>query len=101
MNFVDVTTPVGLSSTYSFVLPQNNGVQNQILSLNSSLETEWVDNTPNNITNSIVTYTNTNVNNYITINSMSLTPSSGIYYCVFNSSLDVSRRNILDYAFFV
>ena len=41
---INIVTSSSLSSTYNFVLPPNIGSQNQILTLNSSLETEWKTN---------------------------------------------------------
>lgn len=105
-NSVNIKPPSVLSTTYDFILPQNNGVQNQILSLNPSLETQWIDNIPGSIISFIeneqATYSNTNTANFVTINGMTVTtPPAGTYYCEFNSTGIISNGESLNYALFV
>jgi len=42
-NSISLVTPSLLSNTYNIVLPPDIGLQNQVLGLNSSLETDWID----------------------------------------------------------
>lgn len=112
-NIITFKPPDTLSNTYNFVLPPNIGTQDQILTLNSSLETEWT--TSNSIFSEIVedttTYTNTNAFDLL-IPGMTITPPAGTYYCIFTADIDndiefqiyeginniteSSRSNILD-----
>ena len=87
-NFINIITPSGLSNTYNFVLPPDIGVQRQILKLNPSLETEWVNrNIIYDIVSDTSTYSNTN-SSYLLVPSMTLTPPANTYYVIFNTIID-------------
>ena len=100
-NSINVITPSGLSNTYNFVLPASNGVQDQVLGLNSSLETEWINN-PNSsniffdFVEDTTVFTSTSTS-YLLIPSMTLTPPAGDYFCIFNAT---ATGNV-EYALFV
>jgi len=99
-NSISLITPSGLT-TYNFVLPPNLGTQNQVLRLNSSLETEWGNtNTTGGVffdfVEDTVPFTSTSTI-YQLIPSMILTPPSGTYYCIFNA--DIAED--MEYAIFV
>lgn len=98
-NSISLITPSVLSSTYNFVFPPNIGTQNQVLKLNSSLETGW-DNTGGGVffdfVEDTITFT-TSSTSYQLIPNMILTPPSGTYYCIFNSG----SSGRLEFAIFV
>jgi len=85
---INLRAPTGLSSTYEFVLPPTIGTQDQILTLNSSLETEWTNKNSVffDITEDTTTFTSTNTT-FLVIPSMTLTPPAGTYYCVFCANI--------------
>ena len=103
---VNLLTPSGLSSTYNFVLPPYIGSQNQLLTLNSSLETEWVSNVGNLQSFSAsdtITFSGLS-GSYILVPSMTLTPPAGKYYAIFNSygfASSFGSARDLEYAFSV
>jgi len=99
-NSINLRAPTGLSSTYEFVLPPTIGTQDQVLTLNSSLETEWRD----NVTGRIQTFSvssasifSTTGSSYQIVTDMELTPPAGTYYCIFSSS----GGDTIEYIFFV
>ena len=86
---INIQTPSGLSNTYNFVLPPDIGIQDQVLTLNSSLETEYTNGgiiLSESVSDTNV-YSNTNTT-YLLIPSMTLTPPAGTYYCNFSTYTD-------------
>ena len=96
---INIQTPSGLSNIYNFVLPPDIGIQDQVLTLNSSLETDWV-----NFVEAVQSYSvldNTSFSStstsFVLVPSMILTPPAGTYYVIFNSY----GSALIEYAIFV
>jgi len=86
---INLSTPSSLLNTYDIVLPPNLGLQNQVLTLNSSLETIWADIITGtvdsfSVSSDIPFFASSAV--VTIIPNTTITPPTGTYYCNFSSS---------------
>lgn len=100
-NSISLVTPSLLSNTYNIVLPSNNGLQDQVLGLNSNLETDWINENNSSVRafsvsdRFIFTFSS---GVFVTVQNMIITaPPAGRYYCIFNTHSTVS----VEFAIFV
>lgn len=96
INSINLQAPSTLSSNYNFILPPDIGTQGQVLTLDSSLATEWNDNVSGvtqqfNVSDAFP-FTGNNPS-FVKIPNMGITPPTGTYFCIFNGQVEGGARS--------